>query len=103
MQNTYHSTTSVFSMGRSAAVQAGSPVSRAERFGKSPHGHRSSARYGVTHSVCPITSARKNAGEDSESSGGNAPDGTSLYPTEVPSPFRMFPLTTFQARCDAQS
>ena len=98
MPNTYQSTTSVSSIGRSAAVHKGSPVSRSERFGKSPHGHRSSGRYGVTHSVCPITSARWNAGEEGESSGGNAPPGTSLYPTDEPRPFRTPSLTTFQAR-----
>ena len=42
MPNTYHSTTSVFSIGRSCAVQRGSPVSRSARVGNSPHGQRSS-------------------------------------------------------------
>src|ERR1700722_3930277 len=96
MPNTYHSTTSVSSIDRFAAVHAGNPESRNERFGKSPHGQRSSARYGVTHSVCPITSARWNAGADGDSSGGNAPPGTSLYPTGEPRPFRTLGLTTFQ-------
>ena len=103
MPNTYHSTTSVFSIGRSAAVQAGSPSSRELRLGKSPHGHRSSGWYGVTQSVCPMTSARWNAGVAGSSSGGNVPDGTSLYPTLVPSPFLTLSLTTFQPRCVAQS
>ncbi len=39
--NTCHSTTSVSSIGRSRAVQAGSPWSAALRFGNSPQGHRS--------------------------------------------------------------
>src|ERR1700683_2035103 len=103
MPNTYHSTTSVFSMDRFAAVQAGSPSSVRLRLGKSPHGQRSSARYGVTHSVCPITSARLKAGVEGPSSGGNAPDGTTLYPTGVPRPFCTLGLTTFQPRWVAQS
>ena len=60
-------------------------------------------RYGVTHSVCPITSARRNAGEDRSISGGNAPEGTSLYPTGVPRSLRTLSLTTFQPRCALQS
>ena len=44
MPNTYQSTTSVFSMGRFAAVQTGRPVSCSLRFGKSPQGQRSSSR-----------------------------------------------------------
>src|ERR1700728_5355789 len=54
--NTYQSTTSVFSIGRFCAVHTGSPLSLELRFGKSPHGQRSSSAYGVTHRVCPITS-----------------------------------------------
>ena len=42
MPNTYHSTTSVFSMARLACVQAGSPVSGAAWTGNSPQGQRSS-------------------------------------------------------------
>ena len=103
MPNTYHSTTSVFSIERSAAVHTGRPSSRSLRFGKSPQGQRSSGRYGVTHSVCPITSARRKAGEASSSSAGNAAEGTSLYPTGVPSPFRTLSFTTFQPRWVCQS
>src|SRR5215471_11398084 len=103
MPNTYQSTTSVFSIGLFRAVHRGSPASRSLRFGKSPHGQRSSGRYGVTHSVWPIASARRNAGEDLSSSGGNDPLGTSLYPTGVPRRFLALSLTTFQARCALQS
>ena len=42
MPNTYHSTTSVSSIGRFCAVQTGSPESAALWVGKSPHGQRSS-------------------------------------------------------------
>ena len=78
MPNTYHSTTSVFSIGRSAAVHTGRPVSVSLRFGKSPQGQRSSGWYGVTQSVCPMTWARWYAGEAGSSSGGKARRGTSL-------------------------
>jgi hypothetical protein len=44
MPNTYHSTTSVFSMDRSAVVQTARPSSCSLWTGKSPHGQRSSWR-----------------------------------------------------------
>ena len=103
MPNTYHSTTSVFSIGRSCAVQRGRPVSRSLRVGNSPHGQRSSGRYGVTQSACPMTPARRSTGDDSSSSAGKLPDGTSLYPAGRPSPFLAPGFTTFHARCRCQS
>src|ERR1700722_17948228 len=101
--NTYHSTTSVFSIGRFRAVQTGSPVSAALWVGKSPHGHRSSGWYGVTQSVCSITPARRSTADDRSSSAGNDPPGTSLYPAWVPSEFEVSVLTTFQPRWVGQS
>ena len=78
MPNTYQSTTSAFSIGRSAAVQAGRPVSRSACTGKSPHGQRSSRWYGVTHRVWPMTFARWYAGEAGSSSAGKDAAGISL-------------------------
>ena len=103
MPNTYHSTTSVFSIRLSAEVQTDRPESRSLWTGKSPHGQRSSWWYGVTHKVCPITAARWKAGEAGSSSGGNAAEGTSLYPTGVPSAFKTPEFTTVQPRCVPQS
>src|ERR1039458_4292363 len=96
MPNTYHSTTSVLSIERSCAVHRARPLSASLRLGNSPHGQRSSGRYGVTHRVCPITAARRRTGEDGSRSAGNEPPGTSLYPTGVPSPFLTLSLTIFQ-------
>ena len=53
-------------------------MSRSAWTGKSPQGQRSSARYGVTQRVWPMTWARWKAGEAGSISGGNAADGTSL-------------------------
>jgi len=103
MPNTYHSTTSVFSIGRSCAVQRDSPVSRSASVGNSPHGQRSSRRYGVTQSECPMAAARRSTGDEGPSSAGKLPAGTSLYPTGPPSPFLTPGLTTFHARCRCQS
>ena len=44
MPKTYHSTTSVSSIGRSASVQTVRPESRSLCTGKSPQGQRSSSR-----------------------------------------------------------
>ena len=80
MPNTYHSTTSVSSIGRLRAVQPGSPASASWRLWttNSPHGQRSSASNGVTQSVCAIASARPSTGDAGSSIGGIAPPGTSL-------------------------
>src|SRR6185503_18949860 len=98
MPKTYQSTTSVSSIGRCARVQTASPSSEADWFTNSPHGHRSSAWNGVTHSVWPITWARSNTGDDGSIIAGNAPDGTSLYAVGVPCALRRVLLWTFQAR-----
>src|SRR5271165_938476 len=98
MPKTYHSTTSVFSIDRFCAVQAGRPSSRSLWLQNSPHGQRSPGSYGVTHRVWPITSARRNTGEDGSIIGGKQPPGTSLYPVGVPSRLRLLVLTTFQDR-----
>ena len=52
---TYQSTTSVFAIGRSAAVHTGSPRSSPLWFTNSPPGQRSSGWNGVTHRVWPST------------------------------------------------
>ena len=55
MPNTYQRTTSVSSIGRFCAVHSGSPRSASRLWTtNSPHGQRSSASNGVTHSVWPI-------------------------------------------------
>ena len=76
--NTYHRTTSVFSIERFCAVQTGSPRSRSLWTTNSPHGQRSSSSNGVTHSVWPIASARRITGESGSIIGGKAAPGTSL-------------------------
>src|SRR4030095_16805184 len=98
MPNTYHITTSVFSIDRLARVQRPRPVSRLDWFTNSPAGQRSSRRLGVTHRVGPITLARSRTGESGSNIGGMAPLGTNLYDGWVPSPFTTLVLTTFQLR-----
>ena len=51
MPNTYQSTTSVFSIGRSALVHSARPVSRTDWLTNSPAGQRSSEWFGVTQRV----------------------------------------------------
>ena len=91
------------SIERFWAVQTGSPESAALWVGKSPQGHRSSGWYGVTHSVCSITRARRSTADEGSSNAGNDPLGTSLYPVGLPSEFEVSVLTTFQLRWAAQS
>ena len=102
MPNTYQSTTSVSSIGRFRAVHAGSPSSRLLWLTNSPHGHRSSGAYGVTHRVCPMTCARWNTGEAGSIIGGKQPPGTSLYATGWPSLFSRPGFAITQLRCRSQ-
>ena len=60
------------------AVQTGGPLSVSLRLGKSPHGHRSSARLGVTHRLCAIAAARRSTGAAGSNIDGMLADGTSL-------------------------
>ena len=53
--------------------------------------------------MCPITSARRKAGDDGSSIGGKHAPGTSLYATCVPWALVTFSLTTFQDRWVFQS
>src|SRR4051812_12777314 len=103
MPNTYHSTTSVFSMLRFAFVHSASPVSFDDWLTNSPAGQRSPGLFGVTHKVCPITVARWNTGEAVSNIIGIAPLGTSLYDGCVPRPLTTLVLTTFHDRCVAKS
>src|SRR5882757_8026717 len=98
MPNTYHSTTSVFSIERSALVHSPRPVSSADWLTNSPAGQRSSGWFGVTQRVCPMTLARCRTGDRGSNIGGIAPVGTSLYDGWVPSPLVTLVLTTFHAR-----
>ena len=75
---TYQSTTSVPAIGRCALVQVPRPSSASDWLTNSPHGHRSSVANGVTHSWCPIASARRNTGDSGSSMAGKVPDGASL-------------------------
>jgi len=77
--NTYQTTTSVLSIDRSALVHSPRPVSLIDWLTNSPAGHRSSAAFGVTHTVWPITLARVNTGDSGSNIAGIDPPGTSLY------------------------
>src|SRR5258705_4795560 len=94
MPNTYHITTSVFSIERLASVHRPSPVSLLDWLTNSPAGHRSSGPLGVTHQVCRTTFARSTTGDSGAGSGGVAPLGTNLYDGWGPRPVTTLVCST---------
>ena len=105
MPNTYQSTTSVFSIGRFCRGPDRQPAVLA-RSGRRTRRTASARRawYGVTHSVWPITSARSQHRRGRvEHRRERAARDELVADRRAERRWRRWSLTTFQARCVAQS